>query len=83
MGVEVIFSVFSVVLTVVLVLLLLILLALSMKYMKDLTYKIGLIMRAAKFREENPEIQYTEEEEGEEAGPSVEEVQNILNNMIA
>ena len=83
MGAEIIFSVIATLFTVLLVVLLLFLLGISVKYMKALTYKIGLIMRMAEFREENPEIQVTEEDGSDEEGPDVEEVQAILNNMIA
>lgn len=53
---SIVFNIFSVLLTVLLVGLLILFLALSMKYIKTLTYKIGLIMWAAKHWKDNPDI---------------------------
>lgn len=91
MGISVVWNVLSVIVTLILVMVLLFLLAWSVKYMKTLTYKIGLIMRAAKIKEENPDLVVAEEEPRghgngeaiEEDGPSVDEVQQIMNQMVA
>jgi len=81
----IIINVLSAVFTGILVLLLLILLGMSLKYIKDLTYKIGLILKAARQREENPDVLFNEEDQSsrpQDNGPSVEEVQEILDRMI-
>jgi len=92
MGISVVWNVLSVMVTLVLVMILLFLLAWSVKYMKTLTYKIGLIMWAAKIREENPDLAVPEEEPNREGGadpveydqgPTVDEVQQIMNQMVA
>lgn len=76
-------NVLAVILSAVLIFLLIFLLGYSLKYMKLLLYKIGLIMKAAKLREENPDVVYHEDDsKGDEQGPSVEEVQEILDKMI-
>lgn len=77
-------NILAVIITVILVALLIFLLGFSLKYIKDLTYKIGLIMKAAKQREENPDVLFEDHngEPIENNGPSVEEVEEILNRMI-
>lgn len=52
----IVINVIAVVLTVILIFLLVFLVGWSLKYMKNLLYKIGLIMKAAKLREEHPDV---------------------------
>jgi len=75
----IIINILAVILTAILIFLLVFLLGYSLKFIKNLLYKIGLIMKAAKIREDNPDVLFPDEgKNDEDLGPSVEEVQEIL-----